>query len=159
VGCGRHCHSGSAWISAVQGAERRQDADDDEQSRLVRVAEPRTIAASTAARVSRIAHPDCTMLIALLRCAGGHVSLTSTAPDAHSPPMPMPSTERQNRSCSTLCDVAAPSDANENTAIVPMSARVRSKRSATQPKISPPSPETTSGAVPRKPAIASPNSK
>jgi hypothetical protein len=30
------------------------------------------------------------MLIALFRCAAGQVSLTNTAPDAHSPPMPMP---------------------------------------------------------------------
>ena len=99
------------------------------------------------------------MLIALLRRCAGHVSLTSTAPDAHSPPMPIPSTVRQNRSCNTLCEVAAPSDANEKTAIVPMSARVLPKRSATQPKISPPPPDITSVAVPRKPAIASPNMK
>ena len=42
------------------------------------------------------AHPDCMMLIALLRCSGGHVSLTSTAPEAHSPPMPRPSSARQS---------------------------------------------------------------
>jgi hypothetical protein len=157
VGCGRHCHSGSAWISAVQGAERRQDADDDEQSRLVRVAEPRTIAASTAARVSRIAHPDCTMLIALLRCAGGHVSLTSTAPDAHSPPMPMPRIARHASSCATRCDVAAPREANEKIRIVAMSARVRPTRSATTPKTRPPTVDAASVAVASMPAVASPN--
>src|SRR4029078_5348134 len=53
------------------------------------------------------------MLMALLRSEAGHVSLTSTAPDAHSPPMPMPSTARQSSSCSTLCEVDAPSDARE----------------------------------------------
>ena len=71
------------------------------------------------------------MLIALLRWRAGHVSLTSTAPDAHSPPMPMPSSARQNSSCSTLCDVAAPSDASEKIRIVAISARVRPRRSAT----------------------------
>ncbi len=58
------------------------------------------------------------MLMALLRSAAGQVSLTSTAPEAHSPPMPMPSTARQNSSCMTLCDVAAPSDAREKSRIV-----------------------------------------
>ena len=60
------------------------------------------------------------MLIALLRSAAGHVSLTSTAPDAHSPPMPMPSTARQKSSCSTDCDVAAPSEHTEKSRIVPI---------------------------------------
>ena len=41
------------------------------------------------------------MLMALLRWAGGHVSLISTAPDAHSPPMPMPSRARHISSCIT----------------------------------------------------------
>ena len=95
------------------------------------------------------------MLIALLRCAGGHVSLTSTAPDAHSPPMPMPSTPRHISSCATLCDVAAPSDAKEKIRIVPMSARVRPMRSASTPKISPPSAEVASVTVPSIPAVAS----
>ena len=71
------------------------------------------------------------MLMALLRRCAGHVSLTSTAPDAHSPPMPMPSSARQNSSCITLCDVAAPSEASEKIRIVAISARVRPKRSAT----------------------------
>ena len=71
------------------------------------------------------------MLMALLRCAGGHVSLISTAPDAHSPPMPMPSSARHSSSCITLCDVAAPSDATEKRRIVAISARVRPRRSAT----------------------------
>jgi hypothetical protein len=99
------------------------------------------------------------MLIALFRRCAGHVSLTSTAPDAHSPPIPMPSTVRQNRSWSTLCEVAAPSEASENTMIVPIRARVLPKRSAIQPKIRPPKPDITSVAVPRKPAVASPNEK
>ena len=71
------------------------------------------------------------MLMALLRRCAGHVSLTSTAPDAHSPPMPMPSTARQNNNCRTLWDVAAPRDAREKIRIVAISARVRPKRSAT----------------------------
>ena len=71
------------------------------------------------------------MVLALLRCAGGQVSLTSTAPDAHSPPMPMPSGARQRASCTNVCDVAAPSDAREKIRIVQVSARVRPKRSAT----------------------------
>ena len=71
------------------------------------------------------------MLMALLRSAGGQVSLTSTAPDAHSPPMPMPSSARQKSSCRTDCEVAAPSEQMEKSRIVPMSARVRPKRSAT----------------------------
>jgi hypothetical protein len=71
------------------------------------------------------------MLMALLRCAGGHVSLISTAPEAHSPPMPMPRSARQISSCMTLCDVAAPSDATEKKRIVAISARARPTRSAT----------------------------
>ena len=71
------------------------------------------------------------MLIALFRRCAGHVSLTSTAPDAHSPPMPMPRTARQNSSCITVCDVAAPSEAREKIRMVAISARVRPKRSAT----------------------------
>ena len=70
------------------------------------------------------------MLIALLRRWAGHVSLTSTAPDAHSPPMPMPSTARQKSSCITVCDVAAPSEQTEKSRIVPINARVRPNLSA-----------------------------
>ncbi len=99
------------------------------------------------------------MLIALLRKCAGQVSPTSTAPDAHSPPIPMPSTVRQKRSCSTLCDVAAPSDASEKMMIVPIKARARPNRSAIQPKINPPAPDITSVAVPRNPATASSNMK
>jgi hypothetical protein len=69
------------------------------------------------------------MLIALLRCCAGHVSLTSTAPDAHSPPIPRPSSARHSRSCMTVCEVAAPREAMEKMAIVPINARVRPKRS------------------------------
>jgi hypothetical protein len=45
--------------------------------------------------------------------------------------MPMPSTARQKSSCSTLCEVAAPSDASEKITIVAINARARPKRSAT----------------------------
>ena len=78
------------------------------------------------------------MLIALLRCSAGHVSLTSTAPDAHSPPMPMPSSARQSSSCNIVCDVAAPSEQNEKIRIVAISARVRPMRSAITPNSRPP---------------------
>ena len=44
---------------------------------------------------------------ALPRCAAGHVSATSAAPVAHSPPMPRPSTRRQSASCSADCESAA----------------------------------------------------
>jgi hypothetical protein len=99
------------------------------------------------------------MLIALFRRCAGHVSLTRTAPDAHSPPMPMPRIERQMSSCITVCDVAAPSEAREKMRIVPISARVRPNRSATYPKIAPPTPDITSVAVPSMPAVSSPKPK
>jgi hypothetical protein len=70
------------------------------------------------------------MLIALLRRCAGHVSLTRTAPDAHSPPMPIPRIARQMSSCITVCEVAAPSDESEKMRIVPINARVRPNRSA-----------------------------
>ena len=73
--------------------------------------------------------------------------------------MPMPSTARQNSSCITDCDVAAPSDDTEKSRIVAISARVRPKRSATYPKIVPPTPDMTSVTVPSMPATSSPNWK
>ena len=102
-----------------------------------------------------MAQPDCMMLMALLRCAGGHVSLMRTAPDAHSPPMPMPRMARHISSCISVCDVAVPSDARENIRIVAISARVRPRRSATTPKMMPPIPDITSVTVPSRPAMAS----
>jgi hypothetical protein len=70
------------------------------------------------------------MLIALFRCSAGHVSLISTAPEAHSPPMPIPRIARHISSWMTDCDVAAPSDAMEKSRIVPISARARPMESA-----------------------------
>lgn len=108
-----------------------------------------------AARMYPSAHPDCMMLIALLRCCGGQVSLTSTAPEAHSPPMPIPRSARQKSSWRTLCEVEAPSDASEKMRMVPIRARVRPMRSATMPKITPPVADMTSVIVPSMPAVAS----
>ena len=54
-----------------------------------------------------------------------------------------------------LCEVAAPSDATENSTIVPISARVRPRRSARYPNRTPPTPDISSVTVPSIPAVAS----
>ena len=91
------------------------------------------------------------MLIALLRGAAGQVSLTSTAPEAHSPPMPMPSTRAPEQQLHHLCDVAAPSDARRRSGSCP-SARAcgRSDRRRSR-KSAPPTPDITSVTVPSMP--------
>jgi hypothetical protein len=54
-----------------------------------------------------------------------------------------------------LCDVAAPSEAMENTTMVAMSARARPMRSAMKPKMMPPHADIASVTVPSNPAVAS----
>jgi len=99
------------------------------------------------------------MPIALVRCSAGQLSLTSAAPDAHSPPMPSPSRARQMSSCTSVCDVAAPSEQSEKIRIVNINVRARPKRSAMNPKNRPPAAETSSVMVPSRPAVASSNWK
>ncbi len=53
-----------------------------------------------------MAQPDCMSPIALPRCRAGQVSATSSAPAVHSPPIPIPTSRRQNTSCASVCDVA-----------------------------------------------------
>ena len=80
----------------------------------------------------------CMMPRALPRCFSGHVSLTSVAPLAHSPPMPMPSSTRNAANCHTFC---AKPHANVNTEyrrMLKFSARVRPSLSARTPNNSPP---------------------
>ena len=72
-----------------------------------------TIAETIAARMYPTAQPDCMMPMALPRWAAGQLSLTSTAPAAHSPPMPRPSSARQTINCVTLPAVAVPSEQKE----------------------------------------------
>src|SRR5678815_2665975 len=95
------------------------------------------------------------MLMARVRSSGGQVSLTSTAPEAHSPPMPKPSTMRHAMSCQSVCDVAAPNEQTEKMRMVAMRARVRPARSATMPNTIPPTADVTSVTVPSNPAVPS----
>ena len=98
-------------------------------------------------------------LVALLRSSGRNDSATSTAPDAHSPPMPRPSNARQIASCTTLCEVAAPSEQIEYMRMVMLRARTRPMRSAITPNDRPPTAALTSVNVPSNPAVASPKPK
>src|SRR5688572_19641513 len=95
------------------------------------------------------------MLMARTRCSAGQVSLTSTAPDAHSPPMPKPSRIRQAINCHKVCDVAAPNEQMEKMRIVAIRALVRPARSATIPNTIPPTADVTSVTVPSNPAVPS----
>src|ERR1041385_3447950 len=115
--------------------------------------------ASAAARIAPIAQVDCIRLVALLRTSAGSVSVTSTPPDAHSPPMPSPRSVLQIASCTTFCDVAAPSEQIEKIAIVMLSAFTRPILSAITPKASPPAAALSRVIVPSRPAVASPNPK
>ena len=99
------------------------------------------------------------MLMARVRRCAGQVSLTSTAPDAHSPPMPKPSRMRHTINCHSVCDVAAPNEQMEKMRIVAIRARVRPARSATMPKTIPPTADVTSVTVPSNPAMESSNPK
>ena len=84
-----------------------------------------TSAASSAASRYPTAHADCIRPIALPRCCAGHVSATSTDPAAHSPPSPMPTTERQNTSSPTVREVAVNAVKAENARMDHISARAR----------------------------------
>ena len=95
------------------------------------------------------------MLMARVRRWAGQVSLTRTAPDAHSPPIPKPSRIRQTISCHSVWDVAAPNEQTEKMRMVAISARVRPARSATMPKTMPPTADVMSVTVPSSPAVAS----
>ena len=61
---------------------------------------PTTIAAAA----KPIAHALCMNPSARPRCFAGHVSDTSAAPLAHSPPMPSPSSARNTANCHRFCD-------------------------------------------------------
>jgi hypothetical protein len=137
----------SAGSTPKAKSQRQALAPNDSTSRM--------IAETITAAMYPSAHPDCMMLMALVRCSGGHVSLTSTAPLAHSPPMPIPSRMRQIISCHTVCDVAAPREQKEKIRMVPISARVRPTRSAMTPKRMPPPAEVRRVKVPSSPAVAS----
>src|SRR3954452_8550145 len=66
------------------------------------------IACASTARPQPTAQPDCTEPTARPRYCARMVSPISTAPAAHSPPKPRPSTARTTRSCSKFCTRAIP---------------------------------------------------
>ena len=92
--------------------------------------------------------------IALPRCCAGQVSDTSSAPDAHSPPMPSPSSVRATASWVRFCARPDSPEQIENSSTVAISARLRPIRSAIAPNRMPPNDDANSVTVTMKPASA-----
>ena len=112
----------------------------------------RTRAVTSAAAPLPIAHELCMNPSALPRVSAGHVSDTSAAPLAHSPPMPNPSSTRKMASCHMFCASPHRPVKIEYSRTLPMSARVRPRRSAITPNTSPPAAPPRSVIDPSRPA-------
>ena len=84
---------------SVKNAGRMPTKNTARQPYLGRM-KPTTIAAVA----KPIAHELCMKPSARPRCFAGHVSDTSAAPLAHSPPMPRPSNARNTANCQRFCD-------------------------------------------------------
>ena len=92
---------------------------------------------------------------ALPRCCAGHDSDTSAAPLVHTPPMPSPRKMRKTTNCARrVREAAREREDRIQQRRSASGARVRPKRSAIQPKPTPPAAAATSITEPRKPPCA-----
>ena len=107
-----------------------------------------------------MAQPLCMKPSARPRLDEGHDSDTSAAPLAHTPPMPKPRKMRRTANCTRVLAKPQRNVKIEYSATLSISARVRPKRSAIRPEITPPTAAATSMIDPRMPpsALVSPRS-
>ncbi|OIQ72788.1 hypothetical protein GALL_455810 [mine drainage metagenome] len=110
-------------------------------------------ACDNTARPQPTAQPDCTEPTARPRYCGRIASPISTAPAAHSPPKPRPSSARAINSWSKFCTKAQTSEKTENQRIVSCKVLTRPMRSARKPPSQPPMAEASNVTVPARPAL------
>ena len=87
------------------------------------------------------------------RTRSGHVSETSAAPLAHSPPMPKPRKMRNTASCNADCANPQAAVKIEYNSTLNIRARVRPILSASTPKKMPPAAAAMSVTEPIQPAV------
>ena len=91
--------------------------------------------------------PVCSIAAIQGRHAFGHVSDSSDAPTAHSPPMPSAAMNRKSSSCHHVCAKAHSPVKSAYVRMVSESARLRPRMSPSRPKNAPPSAQPSRNAA------------